>query len=106
MGQTFTMDDAPVVQAVRELVGGVSEDEAALVRTLTPSDLTPRQMTEHLAELAELVETVRADEAMADYVFAIAPTWDGTIETLLLGARVTTLFANHQIERRRVLVAA
>ena len=37
---------------------------------------------------------------MADYVFAIAPDWDGTIETLLLGAKVTTLFTNHQLEKR------
>ena len=30
---------------------------------------------------------------MAEYVYAIAPGWDGTIETLLLGGRVTTAFA-------------
>ena len=35
---------------------------------------------------------------MAEYVYAIAPGWDGTIETLLLGGRVTTAFTRLELE--------
>jgi hypothetical protein len=42
--------------------------------------------------------TVRDDEAMAEYVYAIAPAWDGSIETLLLGGRVTTAFSRFTLE--------
>jgi hypothetical protein len=43
---------------------------------------------------------------MADYVFAIAPDWDGTIESLLLGAKVTTILTNHQLEQLVLVPAA
>ena len=39
MGETFTLDDAPIVREVRGLVGALSDDEAALVRTLTPAEV-------------------------------------------------------------------
>ena len=107
MGLTFTMDDAPIVREMRGLIGGeLTEDEAALVRTLTPTALSGKALAEHRMELAQLLETIRSDEAIADYVFAIAPSWDGTIETLLLGGRVTTMFANLQIERSVLAAAA
>jgi hypothetical protein len=32
-------------------------------------------------------------------VYAIAPHWDGSIEALLVGARVTTAFARYELER-------
>ncbi len=105
MGQTFTMDDASIVREVRKLAEGLTDDEAALVRMLTPADLNVVALTEHKFDLVELLETIRSDEAMADYVFAIAPDWDGTIESLLLGARVTTIFTNHQLERRPLVAA-
>ena len=53
---------------------------------------------EHLKDLVDLLTTVRDDEAMAEYVYAIAPAWDGTIETLLLGGRVTTAFSRFTLE--------
>jgi len=106
VGQTFTMDDASIVREVRELVGGLTDDEAALVRMLTPGDLHVLALAEHKLDLVDLFETIRGDEAMADYVYAIAPEWDGTIETLLLGAKVTTLFTNHQLEQRELVPAA
>lgn len=99
MGEIHTLDDAPIVREVRGLVGDLSDDEAALVRALTPPDLARTITVEHLFDLVDLVARVRADEAVADYVYAIAPTWDGTIEALMLGARVTTLLANLQLER-------
>jgi hypothetical protein len=105
VGQTFTMDDASIVRAVRELAGGLTDDEAALVRMLTPADLNVVALTEHKFDLVELLETIRSDEGMADYIYAIAPDWDSTIETLLLGAKVSTMFTNHQLEQR-VLVSA
>ena len=37
-------------------------------------------LAEHLMDLVELLATIRDDEAMAEYVYAIAPGWDGTIE--------------------------
>ena len=106
MGQTYTMDDASIVRAVREMAEGLTEDEAALVRMLTPSDLSAPALAEHKLDLVDLLETIRSDEAMADYVYAIAPDWDGTIESLLLGAKVTTIFTNHQLETRTLVPAA
>jgi hypothetical protein len=50
--------------------------------------------------------TVRDDEAMAEYVYAIAPAWDGTIETLLLGGRVTTAFSRFALESRGAELSA
>ena len=98
MGDTYTMDEAAVVRDIRERVGELTDDEAALVRTLTPADLTETAMVEHLFDLVDLLATIRDDEAMADYVYAIAPGWDGTIETLLLGGRVTTAFTRFELE--------
>ncbi len=106
VGQTYTMNDASIVREIRDQVGGLSQDEAALVRMLTPRGLVPPAQAEHTLEMVDLIETIRADEATADYVFAIAPDWDGTIETLLLGAKVTTLFANQQIDFPPLLPAA
>jgi hypothetical protein len=106
VGQTYTMDDASIVRAVRELAGGLTDDEAALVRMLTPADLTVVALAEHKFDLVELLETIRSDEAMADYIFAIGPDWDGTIESLLLGAKVTTILTNHQLEQRALVPAA
>jgi hypothetical protein len=106
VGQTYTMDDASIVRQVRELAGGLTDDEAALVRMLTPAALNAPALAEHKFDLVELLETIRGDEAMADYVFAIAPDWDGTIESLLLGAKVTTMFTNHQLEQRVLVPAA
>ena len=95
----FTMDDAPIVREMRALSGELSDDETALVRVLTPAGLSGKRLAEHRMELLDLLETIRSDEVVADYVYAIAPTWDGTIESLLVGARVTTMFAHHQLER-------
>jgi hypothetical protein len=53
---------------------------------------------EHRLDLVNLLTTIREDEAMAEYVYAIAPRWDGTIESLILGGRVTTAFARSELE--------
>jgi hypothetical protein len=98
MGDTYTMDDVSVVRDIRALVGELTEDEAALVRTLTPADLAEEAKVEHLFDLVDLLATIRDDEAVAEYVYAIAPGWDGTIETLLLGGRVTTAFNRYELE--------
>lgn len=99
MGNIHTLDEAPIVREVRGLVGVLSDDEAALVRTLTPPDHSSTGVIEHLFDLVDLLATVRADEAVADYVYAIAPSWDGTIEALLLGARVTAMLTTIQLGR-------
>ncbi len=99
MGHTYTMD-APVVQDIRGLIGELTEDEAALVRTLTPADMEQAAMVEHLFDLGDLLTTIRNDEDMAEYVYAIAPGWDGSIETLVLGGRVTTAFVRSALESR------
>jgi hypothetical protein len=98
MGEAYAMDDTAVVRDIRERVGALTGDEAALVRTLTPGDLTGPARAEHLFDLVDLLTTIREDEAMAEYVYAIAPGWDGTIETLLLGGRVTTAFTRIELE--------
>ena len=48
------------------------------MRTLTPADQPETAQVEHLLDLVDLLTTVRDDEAMAEYVYAIAPGWDGT----------------------------
>ena len=100
MGDTYTLDDAPVVREISGLIGELTEDEAALVRTLTPAQLQESGLVGHLFDLVDLLATIRNDDAVAEYVYAIAPHWDGTIETLLLGARVTAAFNRSELERR------
>jgi hypothetical protein len=98
MGDTYTMDDGTVVGDIRAQLGELTGDEAALVRTLTPADMDEAAKVEHLSDLVDLLATIRDDEAVAEYVYAIAPGWDGTIETLLLGGRVTTAFNRYELE--------
>jgi len=106
MGETLTLDDAPIVREVRGLVGALTDDEAALVRALTPPELGDVQLTRHLFELVNLLSTIRYDEAMAEYVYAVAPEWDGGIDVLLLGAQVSTLFVESEMARSVVERAA
>jgi hypothetical protein len=94
----FTMDKAGIVGEITARVGALSDDEVALVRTLSPADQPETAKVEHRLDLVDLLTTIREDEAMAEYVYAIAPGWDGTIETLLLGGRVTTAFARSELE--------
>jgi hypothetical protein len=98
VGVTYTMDQTGIVRETAERVGSLSEDEAALVRTLSPADQAETAKIEHLLDLVDLLTTIREDEAMAEYVYAIAPGWDGTVETLLLAARVTTVFSRYELE--------
>jgi hypothetical protein len=93
------MGGAEVVRDIRALVGDLTDDEAALVRTLTPADLTEGTEVEHLFELVDLLANIRHDEAVAEYVYGIAPGWDGTVAALLLAARVTTAVSRHQLAR-------
>ena len=99
MGETISMSNTELNRQIRGLAGELTEDEAALVRTLTPSGLEAASV-EHLFDLVDLLTSIRADEAVAEYVYAIAPGWDGSIETLLLGARVSTAYARHELEQR------
>jgi hypothetical protein len=92
------MDQTGMVREITERIGSLSDDEAALVRTLSPADQPETAKVEHRLDLVDLLTTIREDEAMADYVYAIAPGWDGTIETLLLGGRVTTAFTRSELE--------
>jgi hypothetical protein len=95
----YTLDDAPVVRAVRHRIGEISPDEAALVRTFSPARVNGATETAHLVELTDLIATIRADESIRDYVYAIAPMWDGTIETLVLGGRVTNALIRFELSR-------
>lgn len=106
MGDAYAMDDTAVVRDIRGRVGTLTGDEAALVRTLTPDDLSAAARAEHLFDLVDLLTTIRDDEAMAEYVYAIAPAWDGTIETLLLGGRVTTAFSRFTLQNSGAGLAA
>ena len=100
MGKIHTLNDAPIVREVREVVGEINDDEAALVRALTPPELARNITVEHLFDLVDLVARIRADEPVADYIYAVAPNWDGPIDSLVLGARMTTMLANLQLARR------
>ena len=106
MGVTYSMEQAGIVGEIAAQFGPLSDDEAALVRTLSPMDQPETAKVEHLLDLVDLLSTVREDEAMAEYVYAIAPGWDGTIETLLLGGRVTTAFARIELESCGVAATA
>ena len=106
MQDMYTMDEAAVIADIADRVGRLTDDEVALVRTLTPADLAEGARGEHLKDLVDLLATVRDDEAMAEYVYAIAPGWDGTIETLLLGGRVTTAFSRFTLENRGAELSA
>jgi len=103
---THTTEEAAILRDVREQFGRLTDDEVALVRTVTAADLAETARAEHLKDLVDLVTTVRDDEAMAEYVYAIAPGWDGTIESLLLGGRVTTAFSRHALESYGAELAA
>jgi hypothetical protein len=98
--ETYSVDEESIVRTIRTLVGELSDDEAALVRTLTAADVAEGANVEHIFDLMDLLASVRSDEAIAEYVYAIAPKWDGTIEALLLAGRVTTAFARYELERR------
>ncbi len=100
MGDIDTLDGIRVVRDTQALIGQLTEDEVALVRTLTPEELTGQASVEHLFDLVDLLTTIRFDEALADFVYAIAPDWDGSIDLLLLGGRVTTAFARYELEHR------
>jgi hypothetical protein len=100
------MDQAGIVADMTARVGTLTDDEAALVRTLSPVDQPETAKVEHRLDLVDLLTTIREDEAMAEYVYAIAPGWDGTVETLILGGRVTTAFARIELETYGVTAPA
>jgi hypothetical protein len=99
MEDTDAMDEAAIIERIEGRVGRLTDDEVALVRTVTPADLAGAQAAEHLKDLYDLLITIRDDEPMAEYVYAIAPGWDGTIESLLVGGRVTTAFSRFELEK-------
>ena len=65
MGDTYTMDPTGIIRQVVERVGALTDDEAALVRTLSPADQPETAKVDHLLDLVEMLTTIRADEAMA-----------------------------------------
>ena len=99
MGEMHTLDEAPIVREIRGLIGPLSDDEAALVRALTPADLSCTDTIQHLFRVVDLLATVRGDDAMADYVYAIAPEWDGSIEMLVLAGRLSTAVERYELTR-------
>jgi hypothetical protein len=98
VGDTYTMVRTGIVADITERVGALTDDEVALVRTLSLADQLETAKVEHRLDLVDLLTTIREDEAMAEYVYAIAPGWDGTVETLILGGRITTAFARSELE--------
>jgi hypothetical protein len=99
LGEIHTIDEAPIVREMQGLIGPLSDDEAALVRALTPADLSCSEMVQHMFELVDLLATVRRDEEMADYVYAIAPDWNDSIELLVLGGAISTAVERHELAR-------
>jgi hypothetical protein len=98
MGQLYTLNEAPAVREVDRLVGDLSADEGALVRMLTPARLSATDTVIHRDRVVKLLEAMRADETLSDYVYAIAPSWDGGIDALLLGGVVSTAAARHELD--------
>jgi hypothetical protein len=99
VGEIHTIDEAPIVREMQGLIGPLTSDEAALVRALTPADLSCGEMVQHLFQLADLVATVRRDDAIGDYVYAIAPEWDDSIELLVLAGAISTAVERHELAR-------
>lgn len=99
LGEIHTFDEAPVVRELQGLIGPLTDDEAALVRVLTPADLSSTGTVQHMFQLVDLLTTVRTDEAMADYVYAIAPEWDDSIELLVLAGAISTAVERHELAR-------
>ena len=97
VGEIYTLDEAPIVREMQGLIGPLTNDEAALVRALTPADLSRTEMVQHMFLLADLMATVRSDEEMADYVYAIAPEWDDSIELLVLAGRLSSAVERHEL---------
>jgi hypothetical protein len=106
VGNTFTIDHTGIVADMTSRVGTLTSDEVALVRTLSPAGQPETAKVEHRLDLVDLLTTIREDEAMAEYVYAIAPRWDGTVETLILGGRVTTAFTRSELEAYGVIAPA
>jgi hypothetical protein len=99
VGEIHTINEAPVVREMQGLIGPLTGDEAALVRALTPADLSSAEMVQHMFQLVDLLTTVRSDEAMAAYVYAIAPEWDDSIELLVLAGILSTAVQRHELAR-------
>jgi hypothetical protein len=99
VGKIHTLDEAPIVREISGLIGPLSNDESALVRALTPANLSWGETIQHLFALVDLLATIRSDEAMADYVYAFAPEWDDSIESLVLGGRLSTAVARYELMR-------
>jgi hypothetical protein len=99
VGEIHTIDEAPIVREMQGLIGPLTNDEAALVRVLTPVDLSCTEMVQHMFHLCDLLATVRTDEEMADYVYAFAPEWDDSIELLVLAGRLSTAVERHELTR-------
>ena len=99
VGKIHSLDEAPIVREMQGLIGPLSNDEAALVRALTPADLSCTEMVQHMFNLVDLLATVRRDEAMADYIYAFAPEWDDSIELLVLAGRLSTAVERHELSR-------
>ena len=99
VGKIHTLDEAPIVREMQGLIGPLSNDEAALVRALTPADLSCTEMVQHMFHLVDLMATVRRDEVMADYVYAFAPQWDDSIELLVLAAQLNAALERHELAR-------
>ena len=99
LGEIHAIDEAPIVREMQGLIGPLTDDEAALVRALTPADLSWSEMVQHMFELVDLLATVRRDEEMADYVYAIAPQWDDSIELLVLAGAISTAVEHHELAR-------
>jgi hypothetical protein len=99
VGEIYTLDETPIVREMRGLIGPLSDDESALVRALTPADVSCTEMVQHMFDLVDLLATVRADQELADYVYAIAPEWDDSIELLVLAGRVSTAVERFEVRR-------
>lgn len=99
VGEIHTIDEAPVVREMQGLIGPLTGDEAALVRALTPADVSSTEMVQHMFQLVDLLTTVRTDEAMAAYVYAIAPQWDDSIELLVLAGMLSAAVERHELAR-------
>jgi hypothetical protein len=97
--EIHTFNEAPIVREMQSLIGPLSDDEAALVRALTPVHLPGTETVQHLFQLVDLLATVRSDEPMADYIYAIAPEWDDTIEVLVLAGMLSTAVQRHEVAR-------
>ena len=92
------MDDVSVVRDIRALVGGLSEDEVALVRMLTPARPGRDGRTEHLMDLVDLLDDDPRGRGHGRVRLRHRPGLGRHHRDAAARGQVTTVFTRYELE--------